>query len=156
MCAGSGRDVLSRSRGNNIGVFQGGALSCIMYMLYANDLSLSVSEDISIVQYADDTQLLVSGKKCDVQHLIASMESALRCLHQWFCTNGMKLNTAKTQMVVLGTPAMLRDLAPVTLNFCGTVIADSRTAKNLGVHIDRHLNFETHIDHVLGRVLASL
>ena len=156
MSAGSGRDVLSRSRDNTIGVFQGGALSCMLYMLYANDLSLSVSDDVTVVQYADDTQLLVSGKKRDIQRLATSMENALSCLYRWFCANGMMLNTAKTQMVVLGTPAMLRGLPTVTLNFCGTVIADSRVVKNLGVYVDRHLTFEAHVDNLTRKCTGIL
>ena len=46
-------------------------------MLFANDLSLCVPENVSVVQYADDTQLMVTGKKCDVQQLICRMEDAL-------------------------------------------------------------------------------
>ena len=67
-------------------------------------------------------------------------------VYQWFCHNGMKLNTKKTQMLVLGTAAMLRTLPPVSLRFCGIVIADAGVVKNLGVYVDRHLNFEAHVD----------
>ena len=44
------------------------------------------------------------------------------------------VNATKTQMLVLGTPAMLRTLPPVVVRFCGNVIADSREVKNLGVY----------------------
>ena len=60
----------------------------------------------------------------------------------------MKLNTGKTQMMVLGTPQMLRTLPDVSIEFCGANIADSRELKNLGVTMDRHLSFESHIDSV--------
>ena len=143
-----GRHLLSRTRMNSIGVFQGGALSCVLYMLFANDLSLRLPSDVTIVQYADDTQLLVSGRKCDIQRLIGSMEDALCHVYDWFCHNGMKLNAKKTQMIVLGTPAMLRTLPPVVLRFCGDTITDSREVKNLGVYIDRHLNFEAHVTYI--------
>ena len=49
-------------------------------------------------------------------------------------------------MLVLGTAAVLRTLPPVSLRFCGTVIADAGVVKNLGVYVDRHLNFEAHVD----------
>lgn len=62
----------------------------------------------------------------------------------------------KTQMIVIGTPAMLRDLPPVTLNFCGAVITDSRVVKNLGVNVDRHLNFEAHVDAVTRKCTGIL
>ena len=77
-------------------------------------------------------------------------------LFQWFCTNGMKLNTNKTQMIVLGTPSMLRTLPNITINFCGAVIQDSRVVKNLGVMMDRHLSFERHVDSVCEKCTGIL
>ena len=58
-----GANVVSRPRENNIGVFQGGSLSCVLYTLFANDLSLHVPDGVTIAQFADDTQILVTGKK---------------------------------------------------------------------------------------------
>ena len=72
-CA-DGRVLLSKSKDNVIGVYQGGALSCILYMLFANDLSLHVPDDVTVVQYADDTQLMVTGKKRDLQLLVSRIE----------------------------------------------------------------------------------
>ena len=154
-CA-DGTTMTSKTKENTIGVYQGGALSCIMYMLYANDLSLFVAEDVSIVQYADDTQLMVTGRKADVVRLIARMEDALDTVYQWFCHNGMKLNAKKTQMIVLGTPTMLRDLQPIKIQFCGTIIPESKVVKNLGVSIDRHLSFDLHIDHMAHKCTGIL
>ena len=58
----------------------------------------------------------------------------------------MKVNAQKTQVLVLGTPAMLRGLQPVQINFCGATVHESRVVKNLGVTMDRHLNYQAHID----------
>ena len=127
-------------------MYQGGSLSCTLYTLYTNDLSLHVPEPVTTVQFADDTQLLITGKKQDLPNMIVSMESALDSLYQWFCTHGMKLNASKTQMIVLGTPAMLRHMPAVQLNFCGETVNDSRVVRNLGVNIDRHLTFQSHVD----------
>ena len=99
-----------------------------------------------MVQYCDDTQLLVSGKKRDLPQLIARMESALESVFQWCCFNKMKLNAQKTQMIIIGSPAMLRGLPPVRLAFCGADVQETRLVKNLGVTIDRHLNYQSHID----------
>ena len=141
-----GTTSLSKSKRNEIGVFQGGSLSCILYMIYANDLSLYVPDSVSIVQFADDTQILISGKKADIKTMITRMEATLNMLFKWFCSHNMKVNAQKTQMLVLGTPAMLRQLQPVHISFCGTTVCDSGVAKNLGVVMDRHLNYQTHID----------
>ena len=127
-----------------------------IFMLFSNDLCLSVPEDVTIVQYADDTQLMVTGRKCDLQSMTARMEDALARVYLWFCHNGMKLNAAKTQMLVIGTPAMLRTLPPVTLNFCATTITESETVKNLGIILDRHLNFVPHVDAVTRKCTGML
>ena len=141
-----GRTVLSKTRDNTIGVYQGGSLSCVLFMLYANELSLYVPDSVTVVQFADDTQLLISGRKRDLQRLVTIMEEALSNVFQWFCSNGMKVNAAKTQMLVLGTPAMLRDMPSVSINFCGAVVPDSKTVKNLGVTMDSHLTYQAHVD----------
>ena len=80
-CA-DGTTLMSDSRENVIGVYQGGALSCVLFMLFANDLCLCVPDGVKIVQFADDTQLVVTGRKCDVQRLIARTEDALACVYQ--------------------------------------------------------------------------
>ena len=72
---------------------------------------------------------MVTGRKYDVQRLIARMEDALACVYQWFCHNGMRLNAAKAQMIVIGSSAMLRTLSPVAISFCGTTITESKKLK---------------------------
>ena len=52
----------SRQLPNNIGVFQGSAFGPLLYCLFANDLP-QFAHDAFVIQYADDTQILVSGKK---------------------------------------------------------------------------------------------
>lgn len=148
--------VLSKTCNMPMGIFQGGALSCTLFSLYANDLSMCVNSDVTIVQYCDDTQIMVTGKKRELPQLIDRLEAALKSVYQWCCLNKMKLNTKKTQMIVLGTRAMLRDLPPVSLNFCGAVVQETRAVKNLGVVIDRHLNYESHIDSVTRKCTGIL
>ena len=96
------------------------------------------------------------AKKQDLQHLIERMESVLNTLLQWFCSNGMKVNTAKTQMMVLGTKAMLRNFPPVTLKFGNSTVTDSKCVKSLGVLLDRHLNFEQHVNSVKNKATGIL
>ena len=105
-----------------------------------------VPDGVTIVQFADDTQILVTSKKQDLATIISLTETALHETFRWFCQHGMKTNASKTKMLVLGTPAMLRSLPPVTVSFCGTELKDTGTVKNLGLHLDRHLNYQTHID----------
>ncbi|KAF0307833.1 Gag-Pro-Pol polyprotein [Amphibalanus amphitrite] len=51
---------------------------------------------------------------------------------------------------------MLRGLPPVTLTAMGAVIPDSRVVKNLGVVMDNHLSFRSHIDYVTAKCTGVL
>ena len=73
---GRGNRHLSRSLPNPIGVFQGSSLGPLLFQIFANDLALYAPQ-AHVVQYADDTQVLVSGKKDSLPQLIATMEQAL-------------------------------------------------------------------------------
>ena len=53
---------LSRALPNPLGTYQGSALGPLLYNIYSNDMPLHV-DDANIIQYADDTQVLVSGSK---------------------------------------------------------------------------------------------
>ena len=147
---------LSKSRSNTIGVFQGGSLSCLLYTIFANDLSLHMPEGVKVLQYADDVQILVTGKKCEVTKITKLAECALQSAYDWFCTNGMKVNTSKTQALVLGLPEALRHMPPIKLNFLGTTIPDSRVVKSLGLIIDNNLSFQAHIDQMVAKCSGIL
>ena len=61
----NGQTITSGLKDNAPGmsIFQGGSLSCILYLLFSNDLGLFLDKNVTIVTYADDCQLLVSGRK---------------------------------------------------------------------------------------------
>ena len=91
-------------------------------------------------------RLLTCDKKKNMTQLIDRTESNLNTLFQWFCHHRMKVNQNKTQMLVIGTPTMLKDISPVTISFNGSQIQDSKVIRNLGVMVDRHLKYQSHID----------
>ena len=68
---------------NNISVFQGSSLGLLLLSVFANDLSLFVGDAV-VVQYADDTQHLVSGPKSQLHHTVARLEHVLASLDDWF------------------------------------------------------------------------
>ena len=74
-----GRLQISTSLAIRQGIFQGSALGPVLFCAFANDLSLYVA-DAQVVQYADDTQVLVSGPKSAVPELISRMEASLLLL----------------------------------------------------------------------------
>ena len=76
----AGSQCTSRSLPNSIDklTYQGSALGPLLYTIYANDPSLYADVDASIVQYADDTQVLVTGTAGDTGSLVTTMEKIFR------------------------------------------------------------------------------
>ena len=140
-----GSYTFSKSLPITTGVYQGGSLSCLLFAIFANDMCLHVPSEVSIVQFADDTKILVTGKKANLSGLVSIMENALSNLFAWFCTNDMKVNASKSQLIVFGTRQMLKDVPPVSVRFAGTTVNESSTVKNLGVVMDRNLTFRNHV-----------
>ena len=128
----------------NQGIFQGSSLGPVLFCAFANDLSLYAG-DSQVVQYADDTQIIVSGPKSTVQNLISRLEHSLSCLGDYFLFNGLKVNASKFELLVFGSRQNLRTLPPVKISFQGTCLTPSSEAKNLGVTFDRHLSWDAHV-----------
>ena len=150
-----GSTKISAKLPNNIGIFQGSALGPLLFCVFANDLSL-FAEDAVVVQYADDTQLLVSGPKSDFQNVIARLERVLTSLDTWFHFNGLKINVDKTQLMLLGSRQNVRTIPPFQVKFRDQVLVPRQETKNLGLVFDCYLNWNSHISLITKRCFGIL
>ena len=150
-----GEPVRSTTLPITTGVYQGTSLGPILFSIFCNDLALHIP-GATVVQYADDVQVLVKGRKQQISELISLMEEYLSVLSDWFSTYGMKVNPTKTQLMVHGTRNVLRDLPPIRIKFGNATVSESVTAKNLGVTMDRYLTFEPHIDQLTAKCTGVL
>ena len=98
-----------------------------------------------MVQYADDNQILLSGKKDSLPQLIATMEQVLDSLDAWFHSHGLKVNTSKTELISFGSHQNCCGLDPVSIRFHEDTINEGNTVRNLGVIFDRHLTWDPHV-----------
>ena len=151
------QDVLKKSAPlpNGIGVFQGSALGPLLYSMFANDLSL-YAEGAVVIQYADDTQILISGKTAEIDNVVHQMERTLASLDAWFCTSGLKVNAGKTQLMLLGSAQNLRKVPSFTVRFRDHTVIPVSEAKNLGLTFDRTLSWDNHITAVTRRCVGTL
>ena len=152
---GSGSRVLSQPLPNTMGVFQGSALGPLLFTIFSNDLSL-YSEDAAVYQYADDTQLLLSGPLTDFGALISLMETSLASLDHWFSANALKVNAAKTQLMVFGSRQNLRNVPDFTVSFRDTELVPCAQVGNLGVIFDGTLSWDAHVSELSRRCTGLL
>ena len=141
---------------NPIGTYQGSSLGSLLHNVHANDLPPFADDSAGIIAYADDVQLYVTGSQREIHQLTRSLEQNLSTISHWYYKNGLKINAAKTQFIVLGTREMIRRIPPISVTFSGSTIACSNTVKNLGVWIDRDMSFTAHTDDVVRRCTGTL
>ena len=62
--------------------------------------------------------------------------------------NFIKLNSSKTEAILIGTPHQLRFSHITNITFSGQNIPPSTSVTNLGVKMDQQLNYDNHINHL--------
>ena len=145
----------SGARPNTMGVFQGSALGPLLYTIFTNDLSI-YAPNSTIIQYADDTQLITSGHKNTLQDIISRLENSLTTLDTWFLANTLKVNPDKTQLIVIGTRQNTRTLPHFTVTFRDRNLQPADTVKNLGLIFDSNMTWEPHVRQLSRKCYGTL
>ena len=109
-------------------------------MLFINDLPLSLKNSISSVDlYAADTTIydIISDKLT----LELNFQNALDLIRNWCLENGMRIDTEKTNMMLITSRQKRTILSGDTLKLaCNKLdLQISNNEKMLGVHIDENL-----------------
>ena len=71
--------------------------------------------------------------------------SELNDLKLWMTSNLLKLNTNKTELMVVASNALLQKVGDLLLNVDSCTISPSTEIRNLGVILDSTLSFQSHI-----------
>ena len=117
------------------------------YISYTSAISSVASLfDVSIQQYVDDTQIYVALTTADVTAHLTRLSSCLSVLHNWFCHNGLALNSSKSESILFGTRQCLRNFPLVsTPTIAGSQIPFSDNIKTLGVTLDANVTLNQHV-----------
>ena len=88
----------------------------------------------------------------------AVFKTALTELVDGLSLNKMVPNTKKTKYLIIGTvQKLLHSRNPsLDLTLCGTPIEEAKDEKLLGVKIDKHLNWDNHIDFLIDKLNSRI
>jgi hypothetical protein len=126
----------------NIGTVQGSILGPVLFSLFVSP----VFELSNIVAYADDTYMLESSRS--KENLVTEIGDALTTILLWFQSSGLKVNEAKTEIVIFHKDNC--NLENVLIN--GTVVRTKATMKVLGTTIDTTLTWNERVNNVVSNV----
>ena len=135
-------DTSSESLKVTCGVPQGSILGPALFILYINDMC-NVSMLMKSIVFADDTNFFYSGD--NLSKVCETVSTELDKLHRWFQVNKLSLYIAKTNVMIF-VNKQCEDNHVVSIN--GMNIKRVYVTKFLGVHIDSHLNWGEHINHM--------
>lgn len=133
------------------GVPQGCILGPVLFLLYMNDLPLAI-RDCNVDIYADYTTIwMTNSKRLHIQH---GLQGSLNKVDHWFSLNGMVPNAKKTKQLLIATKQKLSHCTNPLLNLLlwGTEIEEAVNEMLLGMKIDKHLNWNSHIAYMITKL----
>lgn len=144
------------------GVPQGSILGPILFLVFINDLCNISLTNGSIITYADDTVLLFDANTWTDLQIIA--QTGFNSIHNWLLVNSLTLNTSKTKFIPFSVTSVNQPRTNLIIkahlchlpsnrpNCVCPYIAQTDTIKYLGIVLDKHLTFKTHIETLTSRL----
>ena len=120
------------------GVPQGSILGPTLFLLHLDDIDNCLRHS-SIIKYADDTVIYVSGN--DSESIQKKLNADPVKVHNWLTENDLSitLKKGKTEIMIFGTSIRVKKAAPLNIQIKGTSINQTSSYKCLGTHLDSTL-----------------
>ena len=124
------------------GVPQGSSLGPLLFLIYINDLRMSLSKT-SCGHFADDTFILFHSKKPKTIETIINTE--LKEVVKWLRLNKLSLNATKTELIFFRSCKHPLNYDNISIKMNGYKLTPVDYIKYLGMYIDKFLNWNVHV-----------
>ena len=122
------------------GVPQGSILGPFLFLLYINNLDSSGGKSKKSV-FADDTTIFNAKK-----NVRFTMQPEMDLISDWMTSNKLTINTDKCEVMCFGSGN------PPPLKIKDTPIQCKISSKYLGLHVDKWLQFNQHIEYLVKKL----
>jgi hypothetical protein len=136
---------LSSSCKLSVGVPQGSILGPTMFLIYINDLCQCLKL-LKPILYADDTNLFHESKNLTAD--VSKINEDLTALDQWCKHNRLTINLEKTTYIIIKNQQNSFQMPPNLIKINNVTLKGTDEIKFLGVIIDKHLSFKSHISYI--------
>jgi hypothetical protein len=131
------------------GIGQGDPLSMALYQYYNADLiDIPARASKAVAAYVDDAILIASASNFMQAHdILADMMTRPGGVIEWSDRHNSKFEFSKLALIGFAHRNSKKQRSPLILP--NTTIEPSPSAKYLGVYMDQHLNWNTHVTHAI-------
>ncbi len=149
-------DYVSNFKSISAGVPQGSILGPLLFLIYTSDLLVSTNY-CSIQAYADDTQLSYSFPYSDIVDAQKRVNSDINLLASLGEQHNLCINSAKSKVLIFANRKDYNNVSNfISIHANNQTIPIVNSARNLGIVIDRNLNFEEHVSNLISRAYYAL
>ncbi len=139
------------------GVLQGSPLSVILYLIYSPGLlevsSMVLENKDKILGFIEDMAMIVVSKT--IEENLGKLQKLGLDRLEWAQESESKFDMDKYQLVHHTRCSDPPQAQSLPLRLAGKMIKPKESAKYLGIHIDKKLNFKSHIEYTVGRGVAA-
>jgi Reverse transcriptase (RNA-dependent DNA polymerase) len=126
---------------------QGSVLGPVLFLLYSAELQdIIIKHALQPHLYADNTQIYGSCRPNDIDQLKYRVSTCVDEVASWMRANRLQLDTTKTEVIWFATNRRQSQLPSIGLRIGNDVIIPSKSARDLGVHLDSDLIMKTHVN----------